>query len=134
MVGWKQLCLLPCSSLTTKKLLHAVRVLLRRDPEICITGETGNYHQTTQSILNLKPQVVVMDLHMPDESSTSRQEIKSVLDTSGSELIAMSFWNDENTQALAKNLGAVTLLDKLRLVTELIPAIRAATVKQSASA
>jgi hypothetical protein len=40
----------------------------------------------------------------------------------------MSFWNDEETQALAKNLGAVTLLDKLRLVTELIPAIKAATV------
>jgi len=109
-------------------VLRAVRVLLRRDPEIRIVGQTGTYQQTTQSILDLKPQVVVMDLHMPDESSTSPQEIKSVLDTSGSGLIAMSFWNDQDTQALAKNLGAVTLLDKLRLVSELIPAIKAATV------
>jgi len=70
-------------------VLRAIRVLLRRDPEIRIIGETGNYQQTTRSILNLKPQVVVMDLHMPGESSTSPQEIKSVLDTLGSGLITM---------------------------------------------
>lgn len=109
-------------------VLRAVRVLLRQDPEIRIVGQAGNYQQTTQSILDLKPQVVVMDLHMPDESFINPQEIKSLLDTSGSGLIAMSFWNDKDTQAVAKNLGAVTLLDKLRLVTELIPAIKAATV------
>ena len=109
-------------------VLRAVRVLLRQDPEIRIVGQAGNYQQTTQSILDLKPQVVVMDLHMPDESSINPQEIKSLLDTSGSGLIAMSFWNDKDTQAVAKNLGAVTLLDKLSLVTELIPAIKAATV------
>ena len=112
-------------------VLRAIRVLLRRDPEIRIIGETGNYLQTTRSILNLKPQVVVMDLHMPGESSTSPQEIKSVLDTLGSALITMSFWNDEDTQALAKSLGAVTLLDKLRLVGELVPAIKAANVNHA---
>ena len=109
-------------------VLRAVRVLLRNDPEIRVVGQAANYQQTTQSILDLKPQVVVMDVHMPDESSISPQEIKSVLDTSGSALIAMSFWKDADMQALAKNLGAVTLLDKLTLVTELIPAIKAATV------
>jgi DNA-binding NarL/FixJ family response regulator len=112
-------------------VLRAVRVLLRQDPEIHIVGQAGNYQQTTQSVLDLKPQVVVMDLHMSDESSISRQEVKSVLHTSGSGLIAMSFWNDKDTQAVAKNLGAVTLLDKLRLVTDLIPAIRAATVNHT---
>ena len=35
-------------------VLRAIRVLLRRDPEIRIIGETGKYQQTTQSILNLK--------------------------------------------------------------------------------
>jgi hypothetical protein len=67
---------------------------------------------------------------MPDESCLSSQEIKSQLDRSGSRLIAMSFWNDEDTQALARSLGAVTLLDKMRLTTDLIPAIKAATSQQ----
>jgi hypothetical protein len=42
----------------------------------------------------------------------------------------MSFWNDEATQALAQSLGAVIVLDKMVLVTELIPAIKAATNEQ----
>jgi hypothetical protein len=58
------------------------------------------------------------------------QEIKSQLNTSGSRLIAMSFWNDEDAQALAERLGAVTLVDKLTLSTDLIPAIEAASIKR----
>jgi hypothetical protein len=42
----------------------------------------------------------------------------------------MSFWTDEDAQALAERLGAVTLLDKLTLTTDLIPAIKAASLKR----
>ena len=111
-------------------VLRSIRMLLGSDPEVRIVGEAASFRQALQRTTELKPQVVLMDLHMPDELSMTPQEIKSVLDTSRSGLIAMSFWNDENTQALAKNLGAVTLLDKMKLVTELIPAIKAATIKQ----
>jgi DNA-binding NarL/FixJ family response regulator len=110
-------------------VFSSIRLLLGPDPEIRIVGEVGSFQQTIQSALDLKPQVVVMDIHMPDDSSVSPQEIKSLLDTSESRLIAMSFWNDEDTQALAKRFGAVTLLDKMRLVTELIPAVKAVTIK-----
>ena len=112
-------------------VLSSIRLLLRLDPEIHIVGEAGNFRQAIQSATDLKPQIVVMDLHMPDESCMSPQEIKSQLERLGSRLIGMSFWNDENTQALAQSLGAVTLLDKMRLITELIPAIRAAISEQS---
>lgn len=111
-------------------VLSSIRLLLGPDPEIRIVGEVGSFKQTIQSALDLKPQVVVMDLHMPDDSSVSPQEIKSQLDMLGSQLIAMSFWNDEDTQALAQSLGAVIVLDKMVLVTELIPAIKAAAIKQ----
>jgi len=111
-------------------VLSSIRLLLSPDQEIRIVGEAGSFYQTIQSALDLKPQVVVMDLHMPDESSVSPQEIKSLLERLGSRLIGISFWNDEDTQARAQSLGAVCLLDKLRLVTELIPAIKAATIKQ----
>jgi hypothetical protein len=71
-----------------------------------------------------------MDIHMPDASSVTPQEIKSLFNTLGSRIIAISFWKDEDTQALARSLGAVTLLDKMRLTTDLIPAIKAATSQQ----
>jgi two-component system response regulator DevR len=110
-------------------------MLLDSDPEIRIVGEAANFRQTLQHATDLKPQIVVMDIHMPDGPSVNPEEIKTQLDKLGSRLIAISFWNDENTQALARILGAVNLLDKLRLFTELIPAIKAATVTQrSASA
>lgn len=108
-------------------VLSAIRLLLGSDPEIRIVGEAATFRQTFQSATELKPQVVVMDLHMPDESRLSPQEIKSLLDTLGSRLIAMSFWNDDDTRSLARSLGAATLLDKLTLATELIPAIKVAT-------
>jgi DNA-binding NarL/FixJ family response regulator len=113
----------------------SVRLLLDSDPEIDIVGEGETFQQTVQSAMDLKPQVVVMDLHMPDNSTLIPQEFKLLLDSLGSRLIAISFWNDEDTQEFAASLGAVTLLDKMRLSTELLPAIKSATIeKTSASA
>jgi DNA-binding NarL/FixJ family response regulator len=113
---------------------RSIRLLLNTDPEIRMVGEAANFRETIQSASNLKPQIVVMDLHMADDSFVNPQELKSVLNTSGSRLIAISFWDDEGTQALAESFGAVTLLDKLTLATELIPTIKAAsTTERTAS-
>lgn len=38
-------------------------------------------------------------------------------------VLAMSFWNDEESKALANSYGAEVLLDKARLGLELVPAI-----------
>ena len=91
-------------------------------------GEATTFQQTVQSAIELKLQVVVMDLHIPDGPSVKPEEIKTLLKTLGSRLIAISFWNDEDTRALAESFGAVTFLDKMRLVTELIPTIEAAAI------
>ncbi len=108
----------------------SIRLLLDSDPDIHTVGEAFNFKEAIQRATELKPQIVVMDLHMPDTSSVNPQEIKSLLNTLGSRLIAISFWKDEGTHALAKSLGAVTLLDKMTLTTDLIPAIKAATTQQ----
>jgi DNA-binding NarL/FixJ family response regulator len=108
----------------------SIRRLLDSDLEIHTVGEAVNVQQTIQRAIELKPQIVVMDLRMVVNSSVNPQEIKSQLNTSGSRLIAMSFRNDEDAQALAERLGAVALLDKLTLTTDLIPAIKAASIKR----
>jgi two-component system, NarL family, response regulator DevR len=108
---------------------RSIRRLLDSDPEIHTVGEAVNVQQTIQRVIELKPQIVVLDLRIADNLSVNPQEIKSQLITLGSRLIAISFWDDSDARALADSLGAATLLDKLTLATELIPAIKAATIK-----
>jgi|GEM_PF-5534213 len=114
---------------------EVIRLLLNSDPEIRVVGEPTTFRQSVQSANELKPQVVVVDLDMPDASSVSPQEIKSLFNRLGSRVIAISFRNDRSTQALAESFGAAILLDKLALATELIAVIKAATLmRRSAGA
>jgi len=43
--------------------------------------------------------------------------------TAFSRVLAISVWDDEETKTLADNYGAVKLLDKINLGTQLIPSI-----------
>ena len=49
-------------------------------------------------------------------------DVKSRLND-GARIVAISFANDEEAEALAKSFGAVALLEKMELADELIPAI-----------
>ena len=70
----------------------------------------------------LRPHVIVMDLHMDRKQNATPRRLKSSL--AYSSLVAISIWNDDEAKALANSLGAVTLLDKINLAVELIPAIK----------
>ena len=99
---------------------RAIRALLRSQPEIELVGEAANFAQAIQLANALTPHV--MDLHMPDENSINLLDVKSQMNR-GARTLAISMWNDEETQTLAQMLGAVTLLDKAELGSTLIPAI-----------
>jgi two-component system response regulator DevR len=103
---------------------RAIRNVLESDPEIEIVGETADFARTIQMATDLKPQVVVMDLHMPDATSVTPSEVKASFASSACQLLAISIWDDENSHALAKTYGAVAFLDKVSLGTDLIPAIK----------
>ena len=96
--------------------------LLKGDPEIQIVAKATSFSQTMQLAEKLHPQIVVMDLHMGDENDVTPSHIKSCL--VGSLLLAISFWNDNETKTLADSFGAVAWLDKTKLTEELIPAIK----------
>jgi DNA-binding NarL/FixJ family response regulator len=100
---------------------RAVRQLLEQDREVEVVGEATNFAETIQMLKELSPQVVVMDLHMRDETRFTPVEVKSCL--KGSQIVAISIWNDEETKALADSYRAATLLDKVNLANDLIPAI-----------
>lgn len=102
----------------------AIRRVLESEPEIEIIGETADFAQTIKMTADLKPQVVVMDLHMPDAFRVTPSDVKASFESSASQLLAISIWDDEDSKALAKTYGAVAFLDKTTLGTDLIPAIK----------
>jgi DNA-binding NarL/FixJ family response regulator len=107
----------------TQIMRQAIRRLLDAQPGIELVGEAADFAQTIQMANDLKPQVIVMDLHMPNDSNLTPLEVQSRLHHS-SRLLAISIWNDEETKALAKRFGAAALLDKTDLGKKLVPAIR----------
>jgi DNA-binding NarL/FixJ family response regulator len=98
---------------------EAIRRLLGGEPGIELVGEAADFAQTIRMAKDLRPHVIVMDLHMP---KAGYLDIKSHLN-GGSRLLAISISNDEEAKILAESFGAVTLLDKMDLYNELIPAI-----------
>jgi DNA-binding NarL/FixJ family response regulator len=103
---------------------RAIRVLLQPE-SMCITGELASFNELIAALESLKPDVVLMDLHMPGEEHAGMVEQSM----HGTCLIAMSLWDDAETQSLAESFGAARLLNKGTLATTLVDAIHECTTK-----
>ncbi|MGB8543641.1 MAG: hypothetical protein WCD49_18580 [Candidatus Acidiferrales bacterium] len=97
--------------------------LLKSRAGIQVVGEATNFPQAMQMSNDLKPQIVLMDLHMPNDALVSPVEVKTLLNSGASRLLVISLWRDEEANILANNFGAYTLLDRRDLGNQLIPAI-----------
>jgi DNA-binding NarL/FixJ family response regulator len=101
---------------------RGIRQLLSTQSEIEIVGESVNFAQTVQMARALSPQVLVLDLHLPDDDNMTVQEIESLLDR-GLQVLAISVWNPQESAELAEGLGAAAFLDKANLADTLIPTV-----------
>lgn len=108
----------------TQAVRKAIRNMLESEPEIQLVGEAASLAETVQLARKLKPHIVLMDVHMPDEREVPPHHVRSHLSAADSRVLAMSIWNDEKTRTQVTNFGAITLLDKMKLGVELIPAIK----------
>ncbi len=103
----------------------SLRDFLKKEPAIKLLGEASNFAETISMTAALKPDVILLDLHMPDDHSFNPEFVKANL--SGARVLAMSLSSDyeseEETRRIAESFGAVTMLDKAKLHDELIPAI-----------
>jgi DNA-binding NarL/FixJ family response regulator len=97
--------------------------MLDSQPQVEVVGEAGDFAETLLLMEGLKPNVVVMDLHMPGEFEVKPIDVKSQVRKGKSLLLAVSIWDDEGTIALAECFGASLLLNKSDLATTLVPAI-----------
>jgi DNA-binding NarL/FixJ family response regulator len=103
---------------------RAIVKLLNEEPSTELVGEAKGFAETIQLANKLRPDVLVMDLHMSDEREYSPESVKCQVSTHAGCIVAISVWNDENAKALAKRFGARVLLDKVNLYSELISAIK----------
>ena len=98
--------------------------MLKTDTDLEVAGEATTFAETLELVDSLKPDIVVLDLHMPDEKNYLPESVKlQVLEHAGC-ILAISVWNDSEAKALAEQFGAKALIDKARLFSDLIPAIK----------
>jgi chemotaxis response regulator CheB len=100
----------------------AIRKLLQGESNIRVVGEASTFAETMQMIGDFKPDVLLLDLHMPEKRAFTPELVKAQLGTVCT--VAVSFSNDSDSKALAESYGAATLLDKMSLYNEMLPAIQ----------
>lgn len=103
-------------------MLEAIRKLLDEESRIQVVGEASTFATAMQMIADLKPDVLLLDLHMPQKRGLYVPLVKAQLNCVEYTL-AISFANDEEAKSLAAGYGAVALLDKMSLYSQLVPAI-----------
>jgi chemotaxis response regulator CheB len=113
---WK--VLIADDSVIMRKVL---RKTLEEEQKIDIVGEAETFAQTVQMIGDLKPDVLLLDLHLPEKRNIRPELVKAQLRCVCT--LAVSLSNDDEAVALAESYGAVSLLDKMKLYNEMIPAI-----------
>jgi DNA-binding NarL/FixJ family response regulator len=123
--------------MTTRLLLvddHAVvrsglRMLLENEHEIEIVGEAGNAAEAIEAATRLKPNLILMDIGLPDLSGIdATREIKKRLpDVS---IVALTIHEDEEYFFKMLEAGASGYVPKRAAPEELLTAIRAAAMGQ----
>jgi len=107
----------------TAIMRKAVCSILDSRSDLVVVGEATDFAATMHLIETLRPNVVVMDLHMPGECKISPADVKSQLRKATSRMVAISIWHDDDARALADSFGAVALLSKIDILNTLVPAI-----------
>jgi DNA-binding NarL/FixJ family response regulator len=102
----------------------AIRQLLKKELGIEVIGTATSFAEALVLTAALKPDVLLMDPHMPDEREYKPALVKSQILLHTKCVVAISLWNDVDTRTLAETFGAHVLLDKMNLYSELIPAIK----------
>ena len=96
---------------------------LQDEPLIEIVGEAKDFTELLEMALALKPRIVLMDLHMRDEYKFKPEFVRSELQASADHVLAMSLSYDDETIELSNIYGASLLLDKTKLITDLVPTV-----------
>ena len=102
-----------------------LRMLLEGEPDVEIVGEFGLAKEALDSLEKLKPDVVVMDIGLPDLSGIdAAREVKRL--SEGTAVVALTIHEDEEYFFKMLDAGASGYVPKRAAPEELLTAIRAA--------
>ena len=94
----------------------AIARLLKDEASIQLVGEAKGFAEAIKLAAALKPEIVLLDIHMNDELDFPPDVVKDQLQLQEVKcVLAISVWSDEKAHDLAKSLGAKILLDKANL-------------------
>ncbi len=100
---------------------RAIRMLLSGREDMAVVGEASNFRETIQRAAELHPDLIILDVNMPDRDRIAPTEVKSLLN--GARVLAMTFGAEDVAEELLDSVGAIKLLDKMDLADQLVPAI-----------
>lgn len=105
---------------------QGLRQLLELEPDIQVVGEASTGTEAVAAALRLKPDVVIMDVHMPGMNGVeAARQIMS--GSSRTRVIMLSMYHQEETVFEAIKAGATGYLLKDADAEELVRAIRSAS-------
>lgn len=104
-----------------------LRMLLEGEPDVEIVGEFGLAKEALASLERLKPDVIVMDIGLPDLSGIdATSEVKRL--SEGTAVVALTIHEDEEYFFKMLDAGASGYVPKRAAPDELLTAIRAAAM------
>ena len=103
---------------------EAIVDVLKGDSRIEVVGQAETLAQTLEFVATLKPHVLILDLHMPDDREFLPEFLKTELQKTVPCIVAMSMSVDDEAKQRAEAVGAQILLDKMNLYSELFAAIK----------
>ena len=108
---------------------EALSEVLKKVPDIDIVGEAGNAQEALKRAVVLKPDVIVLDIRLPDVNGielASRFRDAGV----GAKIVALSAFADKRFVTAMLRAGASAYVTKSAAGTELVRAIRAVAAGQ----
>jgi two-component system, NarL family, response regulator NreC len=102
-----------------------LRLLLETEPGLAVVGECGDVEGALEMVAELRPDVLVLDLHMPGEPSLAAiPRLRELYP--GTHVIVLTAQRDPSFAAEALRLGAAGYLPKEAAEGQLLEAIRIA--------
>ena len=99
-------------------VLKAMCSFLHEDEDIIVVGEATSFQQVMNLLEATTPDVLVLDLSMPERNGYSAAHVKSALASVCT--VAVSVSNDKEAHAMASSYGAELLIDKMNLYADLV--------------
>jgi DNA-binding NarL/FixJ family response regulator len=85
--------------------------MLNADMDLEVIGEAATFEEALKMVSVQRSDVVVLDLHMPDEKRYAPEAVRSALLEKAGCILAVSIWNDYDAKVLADRFGTKALLD-----------------------